>query len=193
MLPSQRGQGASRPQPPRKTLYARSRRVALLSNLRPAQGFSTCARRIEFFTATRPQRSQSSEFRIASPGCRLSVVASKNHLVVEQRRARIRSRRIMELRTRSHAPFLNTPRRFRRLTPRRVAISRRDPCHRAGGQSGRRPRSPAARPMRAPWALAFFIPARTRSRISSRSNSAIEPMMLNMSRPLGCAQIPGCR
>ena len=37
-------------------------------------------------------------------------------------------------------------------------------------------------PMRVPLALAFFIPALTRSRISSRSNSAIAPMMLNIRR-----------
>ena len=39
-------------------------------------------------------------------------------------------------------------------------------------------------PMRAPFALAFFIPALTRSRISSRSYSAIAPMIWNISRPL---------
>ncbi len=40
------------------------------------------------------------------------------------------------------------------------------------------------RSLRRPLARALRIPALTRSRINSRSNSAIAPMMLNMSRPL---------
>jgi hypothetical protein len=39
-------------------------------------------------------------------------------------------------------------------------------------------------PMRIPLAPAFFIPVFTRSRISSRSNSAIAPTIWNMRRPL---------
>src|ERR1700758_1126864 len=38
--------------------------------------------------------------------------------------------------------------------------------------------------MRPPFAFAFFIPALIRSRISLRSNSAIAPLIWNMSHPL---------
>jgi hypothetical protein len=42
------------------------------------------ANRIEFFTPLAHKRSQSSEFQIASSGCRLSVLAFKNHLISER-------------------------------------------------------------------------------------------------------------
>jgi hypothetical protein len=41
------------------------------------------------------------------------------------------------------------------------------------------------RPWRVPFARAFAMPARTRSEMSARSNSAIAEIMVNMALPIG--------
>jgi len=49
--------------------------------------------------------------------------------------------------------------------------------------------SAAGRPMRLPLALALAMPERTRSRISSRSNSAMLAKMPKTKRPFGVANV----